>query len=63
MPNKKYFHLFCADCKRGWHFKSLADILLIEAVHIDHVRYGSSVPIICGDECANDWEMCKNADV
>ncbi len=63
MSKTKYFHLFCADCQKGWHFKSLAAVLFTEAMHINHVRYGAAVPMTCGEECANDWEFCKNADV
>ena len=63
MSKTKYFHLFCVNCKKGWHFKSIAAVLITEANHITHVRFGAPVPITCGEECANDWEMCKNANV
>ncbi len=67
MPLKKiklrYYHLFCIDCVRGWHFVSIEDVLLMERIHIKHRRYSNPVPITCGPECANEWEMLKNADV
>ena len=63
MRKVKYFHLFCFDCQRGWHFANLNDVLLMERVHIQHKRLSNPVALRCGPECANDWEMCKNANL
>ena len=59
----KLYHLFCIDCNRGWHFASSEDAWLIDQVHNHHRRLGLPVAVKCGPECANDWEMCKNANV
>jgi hypothetical protein len=67
MTNKKtgplLFHLFCVDCQKGWHFENRVAGLFMETIHLAHRRLANNVPMTCGPECANDWEMCKNADL